>query len=72
MIDLVDHHRAVAMTLLGDTAEVRDDRVIFMKEVATGQYPSSVGWRWLADDHRRLPNEEGVTCHMRKVSMCGK
>ena len=53
MIDLVDHHRAVAVAFVGNAAEVRDNGVVFMAEVAACQHSGAVRWRRLDDDHRR-------------------
>ena len=53
VIDLVDHHRAVAVALVCDATEVRDDRVVLVAEVAAGQHPGSVRRRRRDDDHRR-------------------
>ena len=53
MINLVDHHRAVAVAFVGNAAEVRDNGVVFMAEVAACQHSGAVRWRRLDDDHRR-------------------
>ncbi len=70
VIELVYHHRAVALALVRHLAEMRDHLIGFMAEVAAGQDAGAVRRRRLDDDHRRAAT--GALAIVAEVARAGQ
>jgi hypothetical protein len=70
MVDLMNHHRVVLVTGVGDAAEVRNHAVVAVAEVAAGQDTGGVGRDGLTDDHRGAAT--GPLCVVAEVALTGQ